>query len=56
MSWQKMFLGIFLVPFIFNPWGHMPFEIPKVSWILIWVALILGIFADRLVKGNVEIA
>ncbi len=49
------YLLIFLVPLILNPWGNIPYEIPKIGFALIFIGAGIFIFSLKILLGE-EIA
>lgn len=55
INWKYAYFGIFLIPLIINPFSIQPFEIPKVSWMMLFVALYLVLGIPVLIKGRKKI-
>ena len=55
MQWKYFYYGVFLVPFVVNPFAAQPYEIPKISWIMMFAALYMIIAAIALISGKIKI-
>ncbi len=56
MQWRYFYFGVFLVPFVVNPFAAQPYEIPKISWIMMFAALYMIIAAIALISGKIKIS
>lgn len=56
LQWKYFYFGIFLVPFVVNPFASQPYEIPKISWIMMFAAIYLMLASILLLKGKINIS
>lgn len=49
---DNYYYGIFLIPIIINPWGLNIYSVPKTSWFLLFMGLLSGVTAWRLLNGE----
>ncbi len=55
IKWSYAYFGVFLIPLILNPFSIQPFEIPKVSWMMLFVTLYFLISIPALIKGKIKL-
>lgn len=46
------YLLIFLVPLILNPWGNVPYEIPKIGFSLVFIGAGIFLFTIKILSGK----
>lgn len=49
-NWENLFLGIFILPLVMNPFGYVIYELPKVSFLKIFISVVVLVLIYRLFK------